>query len=91
VLEGQVEVGGPGAGQRLDLGDLHRGEPRRAAGAATVGEPGQSLAGEPDSPRADGVGIEPQIGGDLDVRRAVGGREHDRRALPVAARCHRRA
>jgi len=51
--------------QRLDLGDLNRGEPPRTPAAGQVHQPGQASRGEPSSPLADRVEVNTHLrGGD---------------------------
>jgi hypothetical protein len=65
------------AGQRFDLGDLDRGECRRASGPGPVGQPRHALPGVAASPQADSVDHHATTAGDLDVGVAAGGVEHD--------------
>ncbi len=53
-----------GARQRLDVGDLNRGEPPRTPAAGQVHQPGQASRGEPSSPLADRVEVNTHLGSD---------------------------
>src|SRR6266545_20292 len=74
------------AGQGLDLGLLHRGEPGRAAAAFPVAQPVEGVAGEPAPPLARGVGGDPTPAGDRGVGVPGGGVQHDLGPQPVPVR-----
>ena len=66
-----------GAGQGLDLDDLHRGEAGRAPRTGSIREAVESVLAEPPAPFADGVDVQTQLGGDRRVGIAVRGGQHD--------------
>lgn len=64
------------AGQRFDLGGLQRCERGGTAAALTVFEPGQAHLGEPATPAAHGVQMQPGLPGDACVGASMRGVQH---------------
>jgi hypothetical protein len=60
-------LGGQGAGQLSDLGDLDGCEADRSAGPTAVGESADPMLAEPATPLADGVDMQPGLGRDRGV------------------------
>lgn len=75
-------VGGQSAGQRLDLGGLQRREPSGTAAALTAFEPEQARLGEPATPAAHGVQVQPRLPGDARVGTSARGVQDDLRTHP---------
>jgi len=73
----ETGLGGQRAGQRLDLGHLHRGEPAWASRPGQVLQPRDAVRGEPSAPLTHRVHADPQIGGGRCVRAPGGRGQHD--------------
>jgi hypothetical protein len=73
------------AGQRDHRGPVRRADPPRPPRPRQVRQPVQAAGSEPAPPPACLVRADIQVRGDLAVRVAASGREHDLRPLPVPA------